>query len=376
MSLAEIRTRIDQIDSQLLELFMQRMDCSRQVALVKSEQGLPILNAAREEEILCAVSEKAGPLADKIRALYSTIMDISRSYQYELMPGEFELSRRIAEAERRSLPKTARVACQGVAGAYSHQAARRQFPGCEPAFYETWEEVFEALSDGRADFGVVPVENSSAGSVSEVYDLILKYRYFITGAVELAVDHCLAARPGVKEEEIQRVFSHPQALAQCSELIEKRGYEAVPCSNTAVAAQAVAADSARDTAALCSPDAAALAGLTVLRRTVQNARLNHTRFVVISRELVIPDDADKISLCFSLAHTTGSLYRTLARFAAQGLNLTKIESRPIAGRSFEYLFYLDFSGNVSRKETELLLCSLSEELPGFSFLGNYREIVP
>ena len=372
MSLSHIRNRIDQIDDQLLTLFLQRMECSRQVAEIKMQQNLPILNAAREEEILSDLSQKAGPFADKVRALYATIFDLSRAYQQELMGKGEALSSLIAGAEHLALPENARVACQGVAGAYSQQAAAQLFPGCEPAFFEAWEDVFSALAEDRADFGVLPVENSSAGSVSEVYDLILKYRYFITGAVNLTVDHCLAAKSGTKEEDIRRVFSHPQALAQCSGLIAARGYTAVPCANTAVAAQAVAAQGG-DAAALCSPAAAELAGLTVVRRAVQNSKLNHTRFAVISRKLLIPENADKISLCFSLPHTTGSLYRILARFAAQGLNLTKIESRPIAGRAFEYLFYLDFSGSVYRKETERLLCLLSEELPGFSFLGNYRE---
>ncbi len=374
MELSEIRQKIDSIDSQLLSLFVQRMDCARQVAEIKSEKGLPILNPAREEEILARRAAEAGALGDESRVLFSTLMELSRALQHQLLQPENPLAP-LLDSAKTLLPKGGRIACQGVAGAYSHKAALQQFPSCEPTFYANWEDVFRALESGAVDFGVLPVENSSAGAVSEVYDLILKYRYYIVGAVELAVDHCLAAKPGTVEDDLLRVVSHPQALAQCEHYLKEHGLKPVSCSNTAVAAQHVANEPGKDCAAICSETAAQRAGLVILRRSVQNSSGNCTRFVVVSRQLILPPDGDKISLCFSLPHVTGSLYRVLARFAAMGLNLTKIESRPIESERFEYLFYLDFSGNVRSDSTRRLLCSLSTELPGFSFLGNYRELV-
>ena len=374
MELSEVRKEIDAIDSQLLSLFKQRMNCARQVAEIKAEKGLPILNPGREEEILNRRASEAGELGDSARVLFSTLMELSRSLQHQLLQTENPLAQLLDSAET-VLPSTGRIACQGIADAYSHKAAVRCFPGCQPEFFAKWEDVFHALESGRADFGVLPVENSSAGAVSEVYDLILKYRYYIVGAVELTVNHCLAAKPGTAREEIRRVVSHPQALAQCEKFLKENGYQSVSCSNTAVAAQHVAEEPERDCAALCSETAAEHAGLVVLQHAVQDCTANCTRFVVVSRRLILPENGDKISLCFSLPHVTGSLYRVLARFAAMGLNLTKIESRPIAGKAFEYLFYLDFTGSVHSESTRRLLGSLSKELPGFSFLGNYRELV-
>ena len=225
-----------------------------------------------------------------------------------------------------------------------------------------------------AEIGLLPVENSSAGSVSEVYDLILKYRFFISAAVTLHIHHCLAAPASADPAAIQQVFSHPQALSQCSDFLAQQGYTPVPYSNTAAAAKMVA-ETGGNLAAICSEKAAQTHGLRVLQTGIQNNRANRTRFIAISRELCIPDDAQKISLCFSLPHTTGSLYHVLARFAVNGLNLTKIESRPIMGDGpqFTYDFYLDFTGNIRHAHTLDLLASLRKELPRFSFLGNYRE---
>ena len=224
---------------------------------------------------------------------------------------------------------------------------------------------------GSADFGVLPVENSAAGSVTAVYDLILRYRFYIVGAVDVKVEHCLAAGKGTGTPTA--AASHPQALSQCSEYLEAHGLKALEWSNTAAAAQYVAQECPPGVAAVCSKEAAQEYGLQILQENIQNEAENTTRFIVISKDAILPEDAGKISLCFSLPHETGSLSSVLERFAMEGLNLTKIESRPLPGKNFEYDFYLDFTGNIHHPKTLDLICALQDELPRFSFLGNYSE---
>lgn len=377
MELETIRKEINSIDEQIIKLFTQRMNCSREVARFKAENGMQVFDPAREALILDKTAEMAGEYGDSARLLYATIMELSRAVQHDMLGSGEELRNRILTADTETGFNSAnvRVACFGAPGAYAHSAAARVFPGAQPMFYSPFKEVFMAVGDGEADFGVIPIENSSAGSVTEVYDLMLRYRFYISAAVDIPVDHCLAAAKGTKVTDIIRVYSHSQALSQCSDFLNAHpAIEAHDYVSTAQAAEYVAASGKPGYAAICSEDAARKSGLEIIQRGFQNNPNNTTRFIVISKKLFITPDADKISLCFSLPHRTGSLYSTLCRFAAHGLNLTKIESRPIFGKSFEYLFYLDFTGSVRRRETLSLLCTLSDELTEFSFLGNYREL--
>lgn len=363
------RREIDRIDGELLPLFLERMGCVERVGRLKRQAGAPVRNAAREQEIIDRVSRRAGELGTSAADFFRAIMAISRDREHSLM-GEDSALRELERSALRELPgPVGRVVCQGVKGAYSHMAAKRLFPGAEIGFVVDFGQVFREVANGA--LGVVPVENSAAGSVTAVYDLILQYRFFIVGAADLRVEHCLAAAgPG----PVTRVISHPQALAQCSEFLRERGIEPREFSNTAAAARAVAEGGEPGLGAICSEDAAKRYGLTILQKGIQNAGNNTTRFVAVSREPVLPEGAGKISLCFSLPHTTGSLHGVLRRFASRGLNLTKIESRPIPGRSFEYDFYLDFTGCIHDPETLDLICALNGELPRFSFLGNYNEL--
>lgn len=376
MELAEIRKDIDRIDRQLLELFKRRMDCARAVGEYKLEHDIPILNVQRENEILDKVEADGGEYGYAARLLYSNIMELSRALQHDIVGSGKEMRRLLETSETKSdtTAENLKIACQGIMGANSHEAAQRLFPNSTPAFYPSWEDVFKAVDSGEADYGVLPVENSSAGSVSDVYDLILKYRFYISVALDLPISHCLCALKQSELSDIEQVWSHPQGLAQCSSYIAENKFKAVPCSNTAVAAKMVADEKRLNCAAICSEQAAAAYGLKVLKRGFQNSAENSTRFIVISKKLYIPENADKISLCFCLPHLTGSLHNVLCRFSSHGLNLTKIESRPRPDKSFEYLFYLDFTGNVHNEHVMNLMCALSEELPEFSFLGNYHEI--
>lgn len=384
MSLKEIREKIDEIDAQLLPLFVQRMQCAESVAETKLATNQPVFNAQREEEILNRVSSRAKEYDCEAKMLYTTMMALSRARQHKMMHSGDALRKQVQASlshpcDLLAIARGKRIACPGAEGSHSHEAAQELFPGHAFCFYEYFQEVFEALANGEVEFGLVPVENSSAGSVTDVYDLMLKYRFHIAGAVSLQIRHCLAAAQDASLESIRRICSHPQALAQCSELIARHRWETAESSNTATAAKLASKQQDPSCGVICSTAAAQAYGLKVLEENVQNRCQNRTRFLVLHRDMLLPKDANKISLCFSLPHTTGSLYSVLARFAMNGLNLTKIESRPTRSDTvredgrFEYDFYLDFTGNVSNPKTLDLICELSSEMPNFSFLGNYAE---
>lgn len=371
MTLEEIRREIDEIDSQLLPLFLRRMKCAEQVAAVKKEKGLPVRSEERERQILDKIAAKAGEYGGEARILYSNMIAMSCAVQHRLL-GDGSALREEVQAAPSTPPNAGTVACLGRKGSFSHEALLQLYPQAKPLFFPDFPAIFEAVASGAADLAVLPVENSSAGSVNEVYDLILKYRFSILGALSLPIRHCLASSE-VSIENIRTVYSHPQPLRQCSVFLSKYSWKTKPFSSTADAAEQAKKPG---NGAVCSAHTAQKCGLNILAEDIQNVSGNQTRFIVIGRQMILPPDADKISLCFALPHRTGTLYSVLARFAAVGLNLTKIESRPIPEKNFEYDFYLDFTGNVRDSRTLDLLCALSDELPRFSFLGNYSQAQP
>lgn len=371
MTLDEVRREIDDIDSQLLPLFLRRMDCAAEVAEIKRRQGLPVLNERREQAILDRAAARAGSRGGEARVLYSSLMAASRTAQHRLLGSGAEL-RCALEAAPRVKPQAASAACLGEEGSFSHEALLRLFPEAAPVFRPDFPAIFSAVEYGEADLAVLPAENSAAGSVTEVYDLLLKYRYYLLGALNLPVRHCLASKEN-SLQAIQKVYSHPQALSQCGKFLKSGKWEALPCASTTEAAET--AEREPGSAAICSERASRVHGLSVLARDIQDTDDNCTRFLVVGKKLLLPPEANRVSLCFALPHRTGSLYTALSQFAAAGLNLTKIESRPIPGESFEYDFYLDFDGNALDPSTLGLLCALSGELPRFTFLGSYPEPV-
>lgn len=375
MDLLELRNEIDKLDDELIPLLLKRMDISRQVAEYKVQNGIPVLNEQRELEILEDVASKCGEQGEVIKTVFSAIMDASRALQHKIIGGGVELRNLISNAkcEKNLTANGEPIACQGVQGAYSGEAAKALFPDSPIDFHKQFEDVFEAVNQNKARFGIIPVENSTAGSVHESYDLIMKYKFFIVGAYDLRVDHCLCAKPGVKFEDIENVYSHTQALSQCNIFLKNFDFTGITFSNTAAAAKFVSESEKNNIAAICSESAAKKYGLKIIRKGIQNVTNNTTRFIVISKELFIDEDAEKISLIFSAPHRTGSLYRVLGRFSMTGLNLTKLESRPVANGRFDYYFYVDILGSVRDEQTLDLLCALSDELPEFSFLGNYYE---
>ncbi|MCI9144949.1 MAG: bifunctional chorismate mutase/prephenate dehydratase [Eubacterium sp.] len=375
MDLLELRNEIDKIDSELIPLLLKRMSISEKVAQYKVERGIPVLNEEREQEILNNVAAKCGEQGETIKTVFSATMDASRALQHKIIGGGKELRELVekSQIDGKLTANGAPVACQGVDGAYSGITANTLFPDSPVKYYKQFEDVFEAVNKGEAIYGVIPVENSTAGSVHESYDLIMKYRFYVVGAYDLKIEHCLCAKEGTAYENITNVYSHPQALSQCGNFLKNFDFTGINFSNTAAAAEYVANSSKRDIGVICSEFAAKKYGLKILKRNVQNNNNNRTRFIVISRKLVISSDANKISLIFSIADKTGSLYRVLGRFSMAGLNLTKLESRPIENENFNYHFYVDVSGSVKQQSALDLMCALYDELPEFEFLGNFNE---
>lgn len=375
MSLDNIRKEIDAIDAQLIPLLKQRLNCSLTVAEIKKAEGIPILDAAREEAIITRVKARGGEYGDYIAGVYRAIMDTSKELQHDSIGAAGALGKAIAAAQPiQRLGYTGSVICQGAPGAFSAQAAARIFPHAVPQFVGSFREVFEAVERGDAAYGIVPVENSNAGSVSEVYDLLMAFRHYIVGGVNLKVSQNLLGVRGATLADIQEVYSHPQGIAQSDEFIKAHGFVATEYSNTAVAARMVSEAADKSKGAIASAAAAQVYGLDILARDIQGRSQNSTRFVAVSKKLELSEHSNKVSLVFAIPHVTGSLFRILSRFAAHGLNLTKIESRVAPDGDFHYLFYLDFTGNVQDKNTVKLICELSQELPDFTFLGNYHEL--
>lgn len=375
MDLLELRKEIDKIDSELIPLLLKRMSISEKVAQYKVERGIPVLNEEREQEILNNVAAKCGEQGETIKTVFSATMDASRALQHKIIGGGKELRELVenAQIDGKLTANGAPVACQGVDGAYSGITANTLFPDSPVKYYKQFEDVFEAVNKGEAIYGVIPVENSTAGSVHESYDLIMKYRFYVVGAYDLKIEHCLCAKEGTAYENITNVYSHPQALSQCGNFLKNFDFTGINFSNTAAAAEFVANSPQRDIGVICSEFAAKKYGLKILKRNVQNNNNNRTRFIVISKKLVISSDANKISLIFSTADKTGSLYRVLGRFSMAGLNLTKLESRPIENANFNYHFYVDVSGSIKQQSALDLMCALYDELPEFEFLGNFNE---
>ena len=377
--LNELRGEIDAIDAQLTELFLRRMDVTRRVGEYKQAHGIPVLDPAREREVLAKktaqVSDPA--LRDDVTALYEGIMGISRRQQRRLgnETGQGECAQVLAALDEARPPlERPRVLYQGEPGAYADEAAARFFGEDIPRSHvETWEEVFQTLRRGEADYGVVPIENSSTGSISQVYDLLAQYGHYIVGEQTVKVDHCLAAPAGTRLEEVATVYSHEQGLLQCAGYLKGWGWTCVPRLNTAESALFVARSKEPGQAAICSPRAARLYGLEILAHHISDSDSNYTRFVVVSPVMERREGSDKVSVLFRLPHRAGSLHELLTVFAVNGLNLLKLESRPILGRSWEYRFFADFSGDLTAPGMDGALLELFQTAEQLRVLGNYRS---
>ena len=377
MDINESREKINQIDDQLIHLFEQRMEAALEIARYKQQNHLPVYDPARERQVLLRQTAAVPPqLSASARVLYSTLFDLSRSYQHRYLSAPSDLPDRIRAAVKdEDFPAQAVVACQGVEGAYSQQACEKLFDMPNIMFCKRFEGVFQAIESGLCRYGVLPIENSAYGSVDEVYDLMRQHRFYIVRSIKVKVNHQLMALPGTKLSDIREVVSHSQAIGQCGRFLKTLpDVKITPCENTAAAAKLVSQSGRHDLAAIASPACAELYGLVPLQKNVCDTDHNFTRFICIAREIEIYPGANRMSLMLTLPHKPGSLYRMIARFAALGLNLTKLESRPLAGTDFEFQFYFDLEASVRNDDAVNLVGELSSENEDFTYLGSYLEV--
>lgn len=380
MDLTKLRNEINQIDRELVDLFVKRMNISAQVAEYKKANNQPIYVPAREREILQAVAEQAGPdMGNYTRVLYSMLFELSRSYQSKLNTAQTPLYHTIVDSidsTEKLFPQAPMVACQGVEGAYSQIACERIFKNPLIMYFKNFDAVFNAIEQGLCQYGILPIENSTAGSVKKIYDLMIHHNFSIIRTFRLKIDHNLLANPGTRLEDIKQIYSHEQAINQCFDFLKNlNGVQIIPVENTAVAASMVASSGRNDVAAISSRTCEELYGLHSLADSIQDKGNNRTRFICISKKLEIYPGADKTSIMMVLPHKPGALYKVLARLYVLGINVVKLESRPIPDTDFEFMFYFDLETSIYSEEFVQLMCELDDLCEEFKYLGSYSEVV-
>ncbi len=379
--LADCRRRIDHIDTQIMNLFLDRMEVSAEVAAYKAANGRAVLDRSRERANIQRSSDMVPPeLASYAAVLQTVLMEASREAQHRLLGDHSsetsQLIRQALDTQPTYFPLQAKVACQGVEGAYQQIAIDRIFRRAQIDYHDSFQGVFDAVEKGSCQFGVLPVENSTAGSVNRVYDLMSSHEFHIVRSCRLKIEHNLLALPTTKLENIRVVYSHEQAIQQCAEYLSQLPDVRVHlCENTAKAAERVARSGRPDVAAIASRDCAALYGLAILEHNVQDEGNNYTRFACIAKDLTIYPGADRSSLMVVLNHEPGALYKVLAKIYALDINLLKLESRPIPGRNFEFMFYFDVECPAAAPQFIQLIDSLSDVCEECRYLGSYQEVV-
>ena len=373
-TLEELRGQLDVVDDQIVKLYEERMKICEQVGEYKVEAGRKVFDRVREKEKLQNVASKVSSDFDKkgVQELYQQLMSLSRKLQYQQLVKAGALGRLpFIEIDSLGVEK-ARVVFQGAEGAYS-QAAMMRFFGerIDSIHVDSFRDAMSAIEEGSAEFAVLPIENSTAGIVSEIYDLLVEFENYIVGEQILKIEHCLLGVPGTKISDIQTVYSHPQSLMQSSRFLGGHSWQQISMPNNAFAARKVAEDRLKTQAAIASEYAGKVYGLEVLQKPVNNVSNNSTRFIIVTNQKIFKKNAKKISICFEVPHESGSLYHMLSHFIYNHLNLTKIESRPIEGRTWEYRFFLDFEGNLEDSAVKNALRGLREEASNMKILGNY-----
>ena len=378
MELSEIRTKIDAVDDQLLDLFLERMALSEEVAAYKNEHHLPILNKQREREILAKVTEKSGEKERYAYHLFSTLFELARSRQAELISAPTKVAAQVEAslaAGGAVFPQTGLVACQGVEGANSQVACDRILPRGNIVYVKSFGAVVSAVESGLCKFGVLPIENSSNGSVRAVYELLQAHKLSVVRSTRLCIRHELLALPGVKMDDITEIYSHEQAIGQCSKFLNGlNGVRVVPCANTAIAAKMVAESGSRHAAAISSHPCAELYGLECLNDRIQDSDNNYTRFICITKDPIIYAGANRISLIIACDNKPGALYEILSKLAALNINMTKLESCPVSGRNFEFIFFLELEASVQAPGVLSMLEEMERSCASFNFLGSYAEV--
>ncbi|MDD4839879.1 MAG: prephenate dehydratase domain-containing protein [Clostridia bacterium] len=380
MKLDEIRNKIDNVDDKIAKLYVERMELSKEVGLFKKENNIATENTLREKEIINRVTKEM-PEDIKLfgKQVFCSLFDTSKAYQSQIVSINSSIKNDIIsalKAGKQSFPNSAIIACQGVSGAYSNIATEHIFSFSNIMYFKDFDGVFNAVEKGFCQFGVLPIENSSVGSVNKVYDLMRKHKFYIVRSIKLKVQHYLLANAGIDLKNVKEIFSHEQAIGQCAGFLKELGDVKISvCDNTALAAKMVSESGRKDVACISSRECAGIYGLSILAPNIQDSDSNFTRFIAISKKLQIFEDANKISIMVNLPHEVGSLNKLLNRFSTLGLNLTKIESRPMPNSMFEFAFYFDFEAKVESIEVQNLVAELENTCDYFSFLGSYHEIV-
>ena len=380
MDLKDHRKKIDEIDEKLTALFLERMAVSADIAAYKKERGLPIRDPEREREKLASIMDEVSPeLQPYMRTLYLTLFELGRAHQHRLCATRSDLSDRVEAAIAETpkiLPDAPLVACQGVEGAYSQIACDKMFRAPNIMYFSTFDGVFSAIDQGLCRYGILPLENSTAGSVNAIYDLMIRYDFSIVRSTRIKVDHCLLANKGTTMADIREIFSHEQALAQCADFLKAmNGVKITACDNTAAAAKMLSESGRKDAAALSSSSCAELYGLDTLKSSVQDRGGNYTRFICISKKMEIYPGADKTSVMAVLPHKPGSLYHALSGLYALGVNINKLESRPLPNSDFEFMFYFDLSTSIYSDNFMQMLVRFEESSKMLKYLGSYTEVV-
>ncbi len=374
--LTKLREQIDLIDDKIVELYVKRMELSKQIGEEKSKSNSAVVDNTREKSIINRVTSKVD---DEIKVytkqVFNSLFDTSKAYQNSFINIDSSIKTQLINGLKNisKFPVSASVACQGVAGAYSSIAAERLFEISDITYFKDFNGVFSAIERGFCEYGILPVENTTAGTVNSVYDLMKKHEFYIVKTMCLRVQHSLLAKNGAKLEDIKEIVSHEQAITQCKGLLNKLGVKVTVVENTAVAAKMVAESDRNDLGAISSKECADIYGLRVVQSNVQDAENNVTRFICISKNLKIFEGANKISLILNIPHVKGSLNKILTKFSTLSLNLTKLESRPLPNTDFEFAFYFDFEGDVNDISVQNLLSELQAESDSFTFLGYYKE---
>lgn len=374
MDLLELRERLDVIDAQIVKLYEDRMELSRQVAEYKIENGRKVFDKVREQEKLAKVKALTHNEFNGcgIVELFEQIMSMSRKLQYQILAEHGSLGKLpfigVDELETRK----ARVVFQGADGAYSQAAMMKYFGDEISSFHvDTFRDAMSAIDEGSADFAVLPIENSTAGIVNEIYDLLVEFENYIVGEQIIKIEHCLLGVPGAKTEDIKTVYSHPQSLMQSAKYLSEHSWQQISMQNNAFAAKKVADEQDKTQAAIASEHAGRIYGLEVLKKGVNHSGTNSTRFIIVTNQKIFKKDAGKVSICFEVPHESGSLYHMLSHFIYNNLNMTKIESRPIEGRNWEYRFFVDFEGNLADSSVKNALRGLRDEARNMKIIGNY-----
>lgn len=374
MDLLELRDQIDVIDRQIVSLYEQRMEICSQVAQYKIETGKKVFDRQREMEKLAKVKSLTHNEFNShgVEELFEQIMSMSRKLQYQLLAQHGSLGKLPFIGVDELETGKARVVFQGAEGAYSQAAMIQYFGEQIQSFHvDTFRDAMSAIDEGSADFAVLPIENSTAGMVSEIYDLLVEFENYIVGEQIIEINHCLLGVPGAELSDIRTVYSHPQSLMQSSRYLAAHDWRQISMQNNAFAARKVADEQDKSQAAIASEYAAKVYGLKVLQQGVNQEQDNSTRFIVVTNQKIFRKDAGKVSICFELPHQSGSLYHMLSHFIYNNLNMCKIESRPIEDRNWEYRFFIDFEGNLADGAVKNALRGLRDEARNMKILGNY-----